>query len=199
MKLINYETRGSAHLPLKDADLDLGRFFGSRSQDFRESGRAIHGDYQLYAKSNVLPNHLWRGSVSFRFDDDIEKPRIYVELEGYRPEIKSIGEKRYNSEGYAVPNGAQTYSIILRSTFEKGDEMSALCLAERMNLDHKGHVTKILVHSIQYELEKKSYMKSKWLLIRSDFNDICRDFINIDEFDDNIILEELCLMEEKNY
>ena len=185
-------------VPLTDTGLDLARFFNSSEEEMEQGGTAIEGNYQLYAQSNVIEDHLWLARVSFEFMRLPSPSRIVVELETERPAIKSRNAKYYHSDGLVAPRGAQSFFIIFRSTFEVADESGVVCIAERMN-QHEGKIDRLLVHAVQYELERKSYMQSKWLLIRknSPIRDMETTFIPIINFDDETILEELCLMETK--
>ena len=182
---------------LDQTDLDLGAFYKVSDREFRERGRSIEGHFQLYARSNVLPDYLWRGHAAFNLVEFDGRPRIISEIASYRPTIGTFDEKHYFSHGFASPCGVRSYFILLRSKYEKSDEMGATCVAERLNVNHENKVTKMMIYEIQYEPEKREYMNSKWLLLRREEDEICKDFAKIDTFENIDVLEDLCLMTKR--
>ena len=58
-------------------------------------------------------------------------------------------------------------------------------------------ITKMMFYEIQYESETREYMYSNWILLRREQENICKDFVKIDKFQEDDILEDLCLMTKR--
>lgn len=179
--------------PLESVDLDLSRFWDIDEGEFARSAREADGSYQIYARSNVAPDHLWLGRLTLCYVDDVRSPRIFAKSESYRPEIGTLSEKVIVSDGYAAPNGSQSYFVVFRSRFERGDESGAFCIFERVNRNHGGKIDKMRGHCLQFEAEIKRYAQSHWLLVREDHEKIDLGFVRISDFEDAAVLKELNL------
>lgn len=178
---------------LDEAELNLGRFYDLPENELRDKNNMIDGDYQLYARSNILPDYLWLGRMTFTTIENTGNSCLHVEVVSHHQEIENRSYKEFHSEGHGAPCGDRNYQVVLRSKYERGDETGALCIIRRLNLPHENKIDQLRVHAIQYESEKDYIMKNIWPLVRRHNNDIECGFVSISEIYNDLIAEELCL------
>lgn len=191
--LVGQHDKSLLQATLESVDLNLQRFWDIDEGEFARSAREADGCYQVYARSNVFPDYLWLGRLTFSFVDDIRSPRLLAKSEAHRPQIGSLSEKIIVSDGYAAPNGSQSFFVVFRSRFERGDESGALCIFERVNRNHTGKIDKMMGHCLQFEAETKEYALSHWLVKRAECDKVRQEYVKISEFDEKPVLDELNL------
>ena len=180
---------------LPECDLDLALFYGTNGPKMAKSALDIEGHYQAYAHSHTHDRYMRLGRVSLRFQNDPEKPRLFIEEEQYRPEIDSLPEVRLLWEGYATARGGRSYFAVMRARQDLEDGMAMMCMIEKQSLGAHG-INRARMYSLQYEPELGRYMRSTSLLVRvpaSRQNKIKYDFVPLLEFDDDTIIKDLWL------
>lgn len=191
--LVSQYDKSLLQAPLESVDLDLQRFWDIDDGEFARSAREADGCYQVYARSNVAPDHLWLGKLTLSFVDDARAPRLLARSEAHRPTLGALSEKIIVSDGYAAPNGSHSFFVVFRSRFERGDESGAFCILERVNRSHSGKIDKMIAHCLQFEAETREYARSQWLVRRELPERIRQVYVKISEIEDASVLAELGL------
>ncbi|HRO48940.1 MAG TPA: hypothetical protein PLW75_02265 [Hyphomicrobium sp.] len=180
---------------LPECDLDLALFYGTNGPKMAKSALDIEGHYQAYAHSHTHGRYMRLGRVSLRFQNDPEKPRLFIEEEQYRPEIGSLPEVRLLWEGYATARGGRSYFAVMRARQDLEDGMAMMCMIEKQISGAHG-INRARMYTLQYEPELGQYLRSTSLLVRvpaSRRDKIKYDFVPLLEFDDDTIIKDLWL------
>ena len=180
---------------LPECDLDLALFYGTNGPKMAKSALHIEGHYQTYAHSLTNSRYMRLGRVSLRFQNDPEKPRLFIEEEQYRPQIGSLPEVRLLWEGYATARGGKSYFAIMRARQDLEDGMAMMCMIEKQSSGAHG-INRARMYTLQYEPERGQYLRSTSVLVRvpaSQRDKIKYDFVPLLEFDDDTIIKDLWL------